>query len=772
MRRSWVLAALALVYAQDAARAQAPLAPDSANLPTIEVIGTTPLLGSGIDRDKVPANPRSFDARELSRAGPADLAGTLEQRIPGVNVNGVQDSPFQPDIQYRGFDASPILGTPQGLAVYQNGVRINESFGDTVNWDLVPDFAVNRVNLVSSNPVFGLNALGGALALEMKNGFNFQGGKAELSGGSFGRRDGTIEYGIQSGGIGAYLGARGLFEDGWREHSPSSIHQLYADLGVSGNDLSAHLSFAGASNLINAIGPTPADLLARNRSAVYTTPQSTRNDLAFLTLSGAWQASATTSLEGNAYYRHFRQRVSNGNTSNAQPCDPGVAPGLLCFNDATTLLFATTGRPIPDVSNGNPLGEVDRTATDTDGIGASLQLTATAPVFDRGNHFVAGVSVDHGRTDYAATSELGVIGSGLIVTGSGFFIDQPSGDLAPVKLVTTNLYTGVYATDTVDVTSRLAVTLSARFNLALLRLEDQNGTSLSGSHRYSRLNPAAGATYKLSDDVTTYAGYSETNRAPTPGELACADPTRPCLIDNFLVSDPTLKQVVARTWEAGIRGGFAALEETGRVTWNVGVFRTDSQDEILNVPSTLSGFGFFENAGNTRRQGIEAGLSYKSDRWFVFGDYALLDATFRSTITLSSPFNPFAAADGTITIHPGDRLPSLPRHRFKLGADYKITPQWTLGGTLVVAGGQFLRGDEANLNPQLPGYAIVTLHSSYALGEHAEIFALVQNLFDARYETFGTFFDRTQIPSLGLTDPRTLSPGAPLAVFVGARVLF
>ncbi|HLJ64803.1 MAG TPA: Plug domain-containing protein, partial [Stellaceae bacterium] len=190
--------------------------PPETVLPPTEVIGVTPILGSGIDRDKVPANPRSFTPNDLERNGTPDLAGTLEQRVPSVNTNGVQNSPFQPDIQYRGFDASPVLGTPQGLAVYQNGVRINEAFGDTVNWDLVPDFAVNRVNLTGANPVFGLNALGGALALEMKNGFNFQGGEAEISGGSFGRIEGTAQYGQRFGNFATYIGTHQLSEEGWR----------------------------------------------------------------------------------------------------------------------------------------------------------------------------------------------------------------------------------------------------------------------------------------------------------------------------------------------------------------------------------------------------------------------------------------------------------------------------------------------------------------------------------------------------------------------------
>jgi iron complex outermembrane receptor protein len=738
-------------------------------LPTTEVISTTPLLGSGIDRDKVPANARTLTDRDLLH--PPDLPNALEQRAASININGVQNSPFQPDVQYRGFDASPLIGTPQGLAVYQNGVRVNEAFGDTVNWDLVPEFAVNRINLISANPVFGLNALGGALAIEMKDGFNFQGGEAEVSGGSFGRREGIIEYGAQSGNIASYVGGRGLFEDGWRDHSPSSIHQFYGDIGARGDQFTVHLSVAAASNLINAIGPTPVDLLAQSRSAIFTTPQSTRDDLAFFTLTGGYKPTDQTSIDGNFYYRHFRQRVANGNTSNAQPC---AAPGLLCFGDAATPLIGQNGLQVPNFLSGLDPGQIDRTATDADGLGGSLQLTHTAPLFGHGNHFVAGASLDHGDVDFRASSEIGAIelNSALLVSGSGIIVNQPDRTLAPVDLNTTNSYYGLYATDTFDLTDRFAVTVSGRYNLALIRLNDLAGTSLNGDHRFGRFNPAAGATYKLLPNVTAYAGYSEANRAPTPGELGCADPARPCILDAFLVSDPSLKQVVARTYEAGLRGSFSGIEDSGRFAWNLGFFRTDSQDDIFNVPSQIPGFGFFENVGSTRRQGIEAGVTYKSDRWLAYVDYSLIDATFRTNFTLNSPNNPFADVSGEITVHPGDHLPSVPQHRLKLGAQYAVTEYWKIGGDLIVASDQYLRGDEANQNPKISGYAIVNLHTSYEINDRLEVFGRVQNLFNTKYETFGILFDPNSAPSLRLSSPRSLSPAAPLAFFAGLRMSF
>jgi iron complex outermembrane receptor protein len=735
-------------------------------LPTVEVIGTSPLLGSGIDREKVPANVRTLSADDLRREGPPDLTGSLVRRIPSVGINEVQANPFQPDIEFRGFTASPVLGTPQGLAVYQNGIRINEPFGDTVNWDLVPEVAIERLNLVSNNPVFGLNALGGALAIEMKSGLTFEGLESEIHGGSFGRRAGSVEYGTRMGPGGMYVAGEAVNENGWRDQSPSELRRLYADVAGRHDAVELHLSFAGASNRFSAIGPTPVQLLDQRREAVYTTPQTYKNDLALFGLAATWQVGDTLSVQGNAYYRGFRQHVVNGNTSDIISCAPA-----LCLGDPTTPLFSTAGAPVSDFLGGAVPGTVDRSQNSTDGFGGSLQATHTAPLFDRTNHLVVGGSIDHGAVDFVASSELGTIGTDLYVNGTGVIIAQPGGEIAPVRLQTTNDYYGLFATDTLDLTPALAVTAGARLNIARISLADQLGTSLNGGGRFERLNPAIGATYKLAANATLYAGYSESNRAPTAAELACADPARPCTLEGFLVSDPPLKQVVSHTYEAGLRGAFVP-EEAARVTWSLGIFRTDNSDDIINVSSpVVTGRGFFQNAGDTRRQGIETSLAFRSPDWFVHADYTLLDATFRSTLILNSPDNP-AASDGLITVIPGDRLPSLPRHRVKLGADYKATPSWTMGVSATIASGQYLRGDESNQNPQIAGYAVVDLHSSYRVADNVEVFALVQNLFDTHYETFGTFFDPTQIPFLGLTDPRTLSPAPPLGAFGGIRITF
>ena len=210
---------------------QAPSPPPVQQIPGAEVIGTTPLPGTGIDRDEVPANVQTLTSSDLRREGSASIVNSLEDQAGSINANDDVVDPFQPDIIYRGFEASPVLGTPEGLAVYQNGVRVNEAFGDSTNWDLIPDLAIRRIDLISSNPVYGLNALGGAVVVTMKDGFTYKGFEGEAAGGSWGQRSFSFEYGTQIADYSAYIAGRIYDDDGWRKFSPDHVQQLYADFG-------------------------------------------------------------------------------------------------------------------------------------------------------------------------------------------------------------------------------------------------------------------------------------------------------------------------------------------------------------------------------------------------------------------------------------------------------------------------------------------------------------------------------------------------------------
>jgi iron complex outermembrane recepter protein len=729
-----------------------------------------------VDQDKIPSNVQSVGASAFESTRSPDLLQSMFQVLPGVALSDETGNQFQLDLNYRGFIASPVIGTPQGLAVYQNGVRINEVFGDIVNWDFIPQNAISNLTLIPSNPVFGLNATGGALSFDMKNGFTYHGVEGEVSGGSYGRIGTSVQAGGQVGNLSGYITADAIDDAGWRNDSASSLRRLYADFGARGdNNTEFHVTFTGADNNFGAAAATPVQMLSQDWANVYTIPQTTQNQLAFLTASASWKPTDTWTYQAVAYYRHFQQAHVDGNGTDAQ--NSGCPdPTVLCFpnlNGTLTDLITTTGQTVPAtgaLGTGN-LGEIDRTWTTTNSLGGSLQAASSERLFGHENNFTIGSSVDRGLVQFSTTSELGTVNANQFpfVQGSGLFIDQPSGDVAPVGLGATTLYSGLYATDTFDVTNRLALTTGARFNFAQITLTDELGNDalLNGSHDYSHFNPMAGATFKLTPNVTVYGDFAVANRAPTPLELGCSDPVQPCLIDNALVGDPPLQQVVTYTGEAGFRGHFDVAK--GQLNWTVGGFRALNTNDIINVSSPIPGHEFFQNAGNTLREGIEASATYKQDRWNIYANYTYVDATFLNSLTLQSPFNPFADANGNIFVVPGDHLTGIPDFRFKLGAEYQITDPWKFGADLNVVGSQWIVGDEANQNAKIPAYWVVNLHSSYKISENLEVFGLVRNLFNQHYYTYGTFFDVTTAPYLNLTDPRTFLPGMPFAAYLGLR---
>jgi iron complex outermembrane recepter protein len=781
----------------------------SATLPEIVVIGTAPLPPvrhpaarpgkssanaaaanpqpappapaaepGAVDRDKVPANVQVLSASAFDHGTAPDLLQAIARGLPGVSLSDQTGNQFQLDINYRGFESSPVIGTPQGLAVYQNGVRINEVFGDIVNWDFLPEKAINRMTLVPSNPVYGLNALGGALSLEMKNGFTYHGVEGEMLGGSYGRFGATVQAGGQNGNSSGYITADAIDDAGWRQDSPSQLRRVYADFGTRGdNNTEFHMTFTGADNMFGAAAATPIQMLSQNWASVYTVPQTTDNKLAFLTGSGSWKPTDTFTLQGNLYYRGFWQSHADGNGTDATVCPPPST--VLCFPnlDGSLSPLITTGGTMVDATGSlgsSVLGEIDRTWTSTNSFGGSVQGASSEKLFGHDNNFVLGMSVDRGLVNFTTTSELGTINADQfpVVNGTGLYIDQPSGDVAPVRLGSNTLYTGFYTTDTFDITPRLSVTAGGRYNIAQIGLTDEigNDPGLNGNHLYSRFNPTAGATYKVTPNVTVYGSYAEANRAPTPLELGCADPMRPCLIDNSLVGDPNLNQVVSHTFEGGVRGHVDIAK--GLFNWSIGAYHALNTNDILSVASPLPGHEFFQNAGNTLREGIEAQASYKLERWTAYANFTYVDATFRNALTLSSPNNPFADANGNIFVTPGDHMTGIPDFRFKAGADYQVTEPWKVGADLNVVGSQWLVGDEANQNPKVPAYWTVNLHTSYKLSKNIEAFGLVRNLFDRHYYVYGTFFETDSFPYLNLTDPRTFVPGMPLAAYAGLRGTF
>lgn len=741
-------------------------------LPPVTIVGASPIAGSGVGASTTPAETSVLGSQDLDRGGTTapDMTRALAQQVGSVNLDSASGNPYQPTLLYHGYEASALQGTPQGLAVYVNGIRFNQAFGDTVNFDLLPSNAMRLIQLEGSNPVYGLNALGGALRIQLKDGFSYQGGEMSLSGGSFGTVQGDAQYGRRSGNTATYVALTGTHQGGWRDLQSSDIQNFYGDIGWRGRRGEVHVNVLAAHSILNGPGTAPVALIAADPAGQFTAPNLIQNDFVQLSLSGTMAVSHAISLQAVTYYNNFLQRVANGNASNDVPCQDGS--GLLCYDSGYST--TTNGAFIPAFLGPSPFAysELDNQTTNTNGYGVSVQMTDVHSVFGFANRLVAGFDFDGAQTEFTAASQIGGITPvSRVFIGPGVTIDEP-GTNQPVRAGIGNAYYGAFLADTFKVTPRLALTASGRFNAAAIDLNDQGGGSLTGNHHYDRFNPAIGASYRLTPWMTAYAGYAEANRAPTPAELSCASPASSCSLANFFVGDPDLKQVVAHTVEAGLRGD--APFGNGRLSYDLSLYRSNLDNDIVFINSAVLNRAYFANVGQTRRQGVDISVKYKQPRWSAYLAYSYTDATYQSAFTEAAGNNP-AAADGTIGVAPGDRLPGVPLQQAKLGVTYRVTPKWTLGAVLLIQGSQYLYGDPANQTPPLPGFATLDLSTSYQITPNIAFFAYVNNVADTQYYTYGTFSPTSAVylaQAPNATNPRSYSIAAPIGGFAGLRVEF
>ena len=752
---------------------------------TVEVIGVSPVLGIGIERTRVPANIQTIGQDDIEDRRALSLTDLLNQKLGSVSLNDITTSPLQQDLRFRGFTASPLLGLPQGVAVYQNGVRINEPFGDTVQFDLIPGFAMEVVQVIpGSNPVYGLNALGGALALQMKNGFSFQGTQAEVYGGSFGRYTVIGQHGFQSGNWGAYVGLANASEEGWRDQSASGLTQIFADLGFQNQKWVLGSSFTYADTDLNGNGPAPVGLLEVDRQAVFTFPDNTRNNLSFFQARGSYSLTEQFSLQGNAYYRSSRRRTLNGDEGDFEVCEEdsrplGAPPKTLCQeSDDSAVVSLATGTFVTTAEAAGD-GVFNRTNTRAGAYGVSLEGTYTRNLLGLQNYFLLGLALDASGVDFGRNTEIGTLTPRRTVRPTSIFIGEfgvAPDDQFNVDLGSENRFSAVYLSNTLSLTDQLHFTLAGRYNRARLELFDRLGTSLDGNHRFGRFNPAIGVSYQFSEQVTGYLSYGESNRFPTAAELSCADPEEPCRLPNAFISDPPLDQVASRSVEVGawgqlLRSGDRLLE------WSATAFGSRNSKDIIFVASPfLIGSGFFQNAGKTQRLGAEMGLSGQTRRTAWYANYSLIAATFESRLALPSDsrINSAANANGELIVEPGDRLPGLPLHSAKLGISYAWLRDWTIAIESILSSSRFFLGDQGNDQEPIAGYGILNLRSNYPINDRLEIFATVNNLLNRRYETFGVLaeleLDLKEAP--GIEDPRFVGPGAPRGIWGGLRFRF
>jgi outer membrane receptor protein involved in Fe transport len=719
--------------------------------PTVEVIGTTPLPGIGVPVDQVPANVKAATGEAIQRQGTLDLSEYLDNNLGSVTLNQGQNNPFQPDVNFRGLTASPLLGTPQGLSVFVDGVRVNEPFGDVVNWDLIPQNAISTINLIpGSNPVFGLNTLGAALSVNTKSGFQYPGASVTLGGGSWGRMGAELEYGTYGDSTDLFIAGNFLEEDGWRDHSPSRLKTLFAKTGWQSADTDFDLSLSLADNKLEGTQALPLGWLD-TRAQAYTWPDRNENQLAFLNLRASHFLADDKLLAGNVYYRRYDNENTSSNV-NDECEDPALNPGACAGG----------------IPSGEPQGINDRSTIKTTGYGGSVQMSLLGDLGGRKNNLTFGASADLGRTDFSQEEQEADFTPDRNATGTGPFSLE-------TDVRTTNDYYGLYFTDVYSIDERWHLTVSGRYNWANVTIEDKTGLepALNGDHTFKRFNPAVGLNFNPRQNLSTYVSYSEGMRAPTPVELTCADPAAPCRLPNNFLADPPLEKVVSKTTEVGARGRLSPA-----LGWSAAAYRTDLDNDIIFISSGGAvNAGFFQNAGKTRRQGIELGLDARLDKLTLALNYGFVNAEFASPLTLNSPGNTSADGNGDIHVASGNRIPGIPEHSLKLRAEYAFTEGFSLGGNLMVFSSQYARGDENNqdANGRVPGYALVNLDARYQVTKQFSVFGRINNVFDKDYETLGVlgenFFNGPgrSFDAGNVTDEQFRSTGAPRAAWIGVK---
>jgi iron complex outermembrane receptor protein len=711
-------------------------------LPDIIVTAAMPLSGLGLPLQDIATNLQTANGKEIEKQHAANITEYLEQNISSVTVNSAQGNPYQPDINYRGFTASPLVGTPQGLSVFQDGVRINEPFGDVVNWDLLPQSAIADLKVMpGSNPIFGLNTLGGAIAITTKNGRSNPGGQMAVSDGSFGRKALDLEQGGVADKLDYYFTANDSSDNGWAEHNPSRIRQMFGKIGYEDMDTSANMTLTAADNDMQGMQTIPRSFLDNPRQA-YTFPDENVNRAALWSLLGSHFLSEEVQLVANAYYRNY----SNANSSSNVNGNYGVGNSIEAANVYSTI--------------------------DQNSYGIGLQLSDLGTLAALDNQFVVGLSGDFANSRFTNLSQ-----------NAQFTAYRDTVPIGPFALATdaktSNSNLGIYLSDTLSLNRQWSVTASGRYNDARVTINDQTGLQqlLNGDHAFSRFNPGIGATYNPAPGRTFFANYNEGMRTPTAIELACADPNAPCSLPNSFIADPALSPVIARTAELGVRG---KLSE--RSKWSASVFRTNLYNDIDFISSSgaSTSTGYFQNIGQTRRQGFEVAANTGAGRMGMAIRYSYIDASYQTPFVERSASNSSANANGDIVVQAGKRMPGVPQSTLKLLLNYAATPKWDIGTNVVYRSAIFARGDENNQdrNGMISGYTVANVFTTYAFSKHWQMFGRVDNLFNRKYADFGVlgqnFFNGPghSFDGNNVSNEQFVAPGAPRGAWIGLRCVW
>ncbi|NNL84750.1 MAG: TonB-dependent receptor [Myxococcales bacterium] len=700
----------------------------------------------GLPESRVATGLERLDQDDLAVERAPDATEALVRRVPGVQADPTTGNRFQRNITFRGFTASPILGSPVGLSVYLDGARINEVFGDTVNWDLVPDAALRGGELVSGpEALFGRNSLGGTLFLETKSGFTFEGTRVGAEGGADHARGFDFEHGGRRDALGWYVQADFRDEDEWRDHSGTRMRRGFAKLSHRSDTLEFDLSGLYAKNDLTGNALSPERVFRQDRKAAYTFPDTTINEVLHLSFHARSPLGDATELRVTSFVRDFQRDTRNG--------DVELECAGAAIDDLPAALCGDFGGDL------DPEAEDRTTGTDSRTYAGRAEILSQGALLGYEHALRLGLSFEVGATDFDQAEAEGLFSFDGLNVG----VDSNSPFRTTTSVRTELRVMSLFAREVVEVTPQVSVLGALRLEHVKTRLRNRGAPedeSLRGSHSFARLTPGIGVLYRPWSWATIFASYRQGWRVPTPAELTCADPEDPCNLPNAFVADPPLDPVVAKTWEAGVRG-----RSGDGLRWSLAAFNTVLEDDLLFVQSEVGGAGFFRNVRRTLRRGGELALEGRSRKLDWFASYQFLDARYGSSALLASPVEA-----GGVAVRSGDRLPGFSRHGAKLGAIWRPLNRLELGCEGYYASGQYLRGDDANRQRRVPGFATVHCHGAYEFPHGVRVWARMENLIDTRYEVGGARNFDAFAAEIG--EARFSALGAPRRVWFGLGLRF
>ncbi len=697
--RAWTLALLVVAVPVSAQTPDSTRRDSVRTLDPIEVVGTIrpsagPTVGSG-----VPARITIIGEEDADAYEPRILSDVLPQQ-PGISLYDDLGSPYKLNVSTRGFYASPVVGLPQGVSVFLDGVRQNEPDAAQVNFDLLPMQYVRRIELLSGTAsLTGRNTLGGAINLVTARGRGPAGGELEVQGGSFDTFNGNGSVsGVTPGGIDYYVGAGYNREDGWRQGTGAEQYNAFFNLGRLADTWGISVQGFGANSYAEPAGSLPESVFDVKPDSNLTTGDFDDIDLLQLAVTGYRQLGT-----GRGSFRVYGRR-------------------------STAARFAVNQGGDPDA-----LGE---SRNKTLGWGLDYRWARVLGRAVLGVRAGADGSLNDSRIELFEDNRK--FGGALDRTT---LVESPAWDAA--GFATADLTLG-----------RVTVSAGARLDHVEIPFKNRLDPTTDTTSDYTRINPKGGVTVDLGRGFSAYGSVGQNFRAPALVELACADPERPCVLPFALGDDPPLDPIIATTYEAG--GSWAA----GRTLVTASAYRTDVKNDVFLFPnenvvtgSTIE--GYFDNLDRTRREGIEVGAGVRLGRGHAaYANYAWTRATFRSGAAI---FSIREEAGGENDVVPGDRLPLVPEHQVKFGASIRLPARIQLGVDARYIGGQWLRGDEANETEPLDGWFAADARLTWSAGPW-EVTGLVTNLLDEHYANFGTFNINQGNPA-GPTLERFLTPG-------------